>query len=159
MRPYKIAIVKHNYFEFIIAAGIKYACYFISYAEYFKNYKEVADNIYSVNVDVIKSSRKTVTADERTGLTIVEIVKQFLEGLENAVVYVCDNSDGRELFRKKKFDRWFRKYDDGTVIKVDGYIAVPHFNIYNAILIHKDNPKKNRFIEVFNELNATGDNK
>jgi Family of unknown function (DUF6169) len=155
LRPYKIAIVKHNYFDFTTTAGIKYACYFISYAAYFKNYKEVAGNIYSVNVEVIGSNRKAATLDERTGLTIVEIVKQFLEGLENAVVYVCDNSDGRELFRKKKFDLWFRKYDDGTIIKVDGHIAVPNFNIYNAILIHKDNPKKNRFIEVFNELNAT----
>ncbi len=159
MQPYKVIIVKHNYFEFTTVAGIKYACYFLSYAEYFKAYKEVAGNIYSYNIEVIESKKKSVTVDERTGFTIVEIVKKFLEGLENAVVYVCDTSDGRELLRKKKFDLWFRKYDDGTIIKVDGHIAVPNFNIYNAILIHKDNPKKNRFIEVFNDLNATDEYK
>ena len=129
------------------------------YAEYFKSYKEVAGNIYSVNVEMIESKKRAVALDERTGLTIVEIVKRFLESLEDAVVYVCDSSDGRELLRKRKFDLWFRKYDDGTVIKVDGHISVPDFTIYNAILIHKDNPKKNRFIEVFNELNATDDDK
>ena len=68
-------------------------------------------------------------------------------------MYVCDTSDGRELLRKRKFDGWFRKYDDGTIIKVDGHISIPNFTLYNAILIHKDNPKKNRFIEVFNDLN------
>jgi Family of unknown function (DUF6169) len=130
----------------------------LSYAEYFKAYKKVAGNIFSFNVEVMES-KKGVSIDERTGLTIVAIVKKFLEGLENAVVYVCDTGDGRELLRKRKFDLWFRKYDDGTIIKVDGHIAVPDFNIYNAILIHKDNPKKNRFIEVFNDLNTTDENK
>ena len=66
---------------------------------------------------------------------------------------VCDNSDGKELLRKRKFDQWFKKYDDGTIIKVNGHIIVPNFNIYNAILIHKENNKKNLFIEAFNELN------
>ena len=73
--------------------------------------------------------------------------------LTNAVVYVCDASDNKELFRKRKFDTWFREYDDGTIIKIDGHIAIEDFDIYNAILIHKDNPKKNRFIEAFNDLN------
>jgi len=68
-------------------------------------------------------------------------------------VYVCDASDSKELFRKKKFDSWFRQYDDGTIIKIDGHISFENFEICNAILIHKDNPRKNRFIEAFNDLN------
>jgi hypothetical protein len=159
LRLYKIVIVNNNYFEFTTVAGIKYACYFLSYAEYFKNYKEVADNIFSFNVEVLESKRKNIAADERTGFTIVEIVKHFLVSLESAVVYVCDTSDGKELLRKRKFDQWFRKYDDGTIIKVDGHITAPDLNIHNAILIHKDNPKKNRFIEVCNELNAADEEK
>jgi len=131
----------------------------LSYAEYFKKYKEVAENIFSFNVEILEHKRKKIFTDERTGFTIVEIVKQFLESLENAVVYVCDTSDGQELLRKRKFDQWFRKYDDGAIIKVDGHISIPGFRIYNAILIHKDNPKKNRFIEVFNELNEANEEK
>lgn len=69
------------------------------------------------------------------------------------LIYVCDASDSKELLRKRKFDVWFRQYDDGTIIKIDGHIAIENFEIYNAILIHKDNPKKNRFIEAFNDLN------
>ncbi|MBX9784922.1 MAG: hypothetical protein K2X48_16650 [Chitinophagaceae bacterium] len=159
MQPYKFSIVKKNYFEFTTTAGISYACFFISYADYFKDFKEVADSIYSVNLEVLGKNKHNVALDERTGLTIVEILKSFLSKLEEAVVYVCDNSDGRELLRKRKFDIWFRKYDDGTIIKVDGHIVIPNFDIYNAILIHKDNPNKNRFIEVFTELNETSNEK
>jgi hypothetical protein len=129
----------------------------LSYTEYFKEYKEIAENFFSYNVEVIKGRKTSISSDERTGCTIIEIVKNFLAGLENAVVYVCDTSDGKELLRKRKFDQWFRKYDDGTIIKVDGHITAPNFNIYNAILIHKENQKKNRFIEAFNDLNESGD--
>lgn len=155
MQPYKIIVVRNNYFEFTTANGTAYLCYFLSYSEYFKNYKEIADNIYSFNVEVLKGRNTGISSDEKIGRTIIEIVKAFLSGLENAVVYVCDTSDGKELLRKRKFDQWFKKYDDGTIIKVDGHIAVPNFNIYNAILIHKENQKKNRFIEAFNDLNKT----
>ena len=155
MQPYKIIVVRNNYFEFTTANGTVYLCYFLSYSEYFKNYKEIAGNIYSFNVEVLKGRNTGISSDEKIGRTIIEIVKAFLSGLENAVVYVCDTSDGKELLRKRKFDQWFKKYDDGTIIKVDGHIAVPNFNIYNAILIHKENQKKNRFIEAFNDLNKT----
>lgn len=157
MQPYKIIVVRNNYFEFTTTTGIVYACYFLSYAEYFSEYEEIADNVYAFNVEIIKGRKTGISADERIARTIIEIIKTFLSALENAVVYVCDMSDGKELLRKRKFDQWFRKYDDGTIIKVDGHIAVPNFNIYNAILIHKENPRKNRFIEAFNDLNEGED--
>jgi hypothetical protein len=156
LQPYKTNIVRNNYFEFTTSDGTVYLCYFLSYSEYFKNYGEIAGNIFSFNVDIVRGRKTGISSDERVGRTIIEIVKGFLSGLENAVVYVCDTSDGRELLRKRKFDQWFRKYDDGTIIKVNGHIAVPNFNIYNAILIHKENQKKNKFIEAFNDLNESG---
>lgn len=152
MQPYKFSTVKDNYYEFSTSAGTKYACYFLSYAEYFSEYIEIANNVFAFNIDVLlKGSSSTI--DLRIGNTIVQIFKTFLNGLTNAVVYVCDASDSKELLRKRKFDTWFREYDDGTIIKIDGQISSEDFNIYNAILIHKDNPKKNRFIEAFNDLN------
>ncbi len=158
MKPYKFIIAEDNYYEFITAAGTKYACYFLSYSSYFKEYKEIADNIFAFNIEVLEANNKTST-DTRIGLTIVEILKTFLNGLTNAVVYVCDSSDNKEMLRKYKFDSWFRQYDDGTIIKIDGHITVEDFNIYNAILIHKNNPKKNRFIKAFNDLNNSAEEK
>jgi hypothetical protein len=111
LKPYKIIVVKDNYYEFTTSAGIRYACYFLSYSEYFKDYKAIADNIYAFNVELLKRKKINVTLDERIGFTVVQIVKHFLEGLVNAVVYVCDTSYSRELIRKRKFDSWFRQYD------------------------------------------------
>jgi hypothetical protein len=145
LQPYKFITVKNNYYEFTTTAGTQYACYFLSYASYFNEYKDIANNVYAFNLEMMLKGRITII-DPRIGYTLVQIIKTFLNGLINAVVYVCDASDNKEFLRKKKFDVWFRQYDDGTIIKIDGHIAIEDFNIYNAILIHKDNPKKNRFI-------------
>jgi len=155
LQPYKFITVKDNYYEFTTTAGTKYACYFLSYADYFNEYNDITNNVYAFNIEMIVKGKTTVI-DPRIGNTLVQIIKTFLNGLINAVVYVCDASDSKELLRKKKFDMWFRQYDDGTIIKIDGHIATKDFEIYNTILIHKDNPKKNRFIEAFNDLNSQG---
>lgn len=158
MQPYKVITVKDNYHEFTTAAGTKYACYFLSYAGYFDEYKEISGRVYGFNVEQISKGKKA-GADPRIGYTVVHVVKAFLNELVNAVVYVCDNADSRELMRKRKFDTWFKQYDDGSIIKIDGHIVYGDLDIYNAILIHKENQKKNRFIEAFTQLNQSGDNK
>ena len=158
MQPYKISVYKNNYYGFTTGTGIKYACYFLSYAAYFEDYREIASNVFGFNVERITRTGKH-EADTRIGFTIVKIVKLFLNERTNAVIYVCDNADSRELFRKRKFDAWFKLYDDGSIIKIDGHIVYEDVNIYNAILIHKENQKKNRFIEAFTELNESAENK
>ncbi len=158
MQPYKVIRVKDNYHEFTTRAGIKYACYFLSYAGFFDEYQEIAGNVYGFNVQQISKGKK-ITVDSRIGYTIVSIVKAFLSELINAVIYVCDNADSRELMRKRKFDTWFKQYDDGSIIKIDGHIVYGDLDIYNSILIHKENQKKNRFIEAFTELNQATENK
>jgi hypothetical protein len=125
----------------------------LSYSGYFEKYKEIANKVYGFNVERL-SKPNLDRNDLRIGLTIVTIIKQFLTERNNAVIYVCDNADSREVNRKRKFDAWFNQYDDGSIIKIDGHIVYEDLNIYNAILIHKENVKKNKFIYAFAELNG-----
>lgn len=159
MQPYKITVVKNNYYKFTTTAGITYACYFVSSSEYFKDYKDIADSIFNFNLELLDKKLRIASVDERISRTVIEIIKNFLEGAEDAVIYVCDSSDGKELLRKRKFDQWFKKYDDGSVIKIAGHVSLPDIDIYNALLIHKDNPRKNIFIEAFAGLNGVDEDK
>lgn len=160
MQPYKITVVKNNYYKFTTTADATYACYFVSSPEYFEDYKEIANKVFSFNLEILDKKKYTpTTIDERISRTVIKIIKDFLESIENAVIYVCDSSDGKELLRKRKFDQWFKKYDDGSVIKIAGHVSLPGIDIYNAILIHKDNPRKNIFIEAFSSLNGVDEEK
>ncbi|HEX6847984.1 MAG TPA: DUF6169 family protein [Chitinophagaceae bacterium] len=82
-------------------------------------------------------------------LTVTTILRTFLNQQSNVVVYICDNSDNREKARFHKFYHWFKTYNDGSFIQLRGVIRAGDTNILNAMLIHKDNPQLQDFIEAF----------
>ncbi len=159
MQPYKITKRQAFYYSFTSVAGTSYLCYFIPYDYLFANYPLIAPYIYSFNLDVEKGKSKEQPLDIRIGITVAKIIKEYLHDNDNAVVYVCDSSDYREHLRKRKFDNWFKKNDDGSIIKIDRKIVIAETVLFNSLLIHKDNPFKNNFIEVFIELNEKSENK
>ncbi len=97
--------------------------------------------------------------DERIGLTVVEVFKVFFMRRKNVAVYVCDSLDERHLARKRKFDFWFWKYNDGSIVKEDGIAVVDDMEILNSLLIHKENPHCTKIIFAFKELNSRAGNK
>ncbi|MBP6431546.1 MAG: hypothetical protein KA319_07260 [Ferruginibacter sp.] len=155
MQAYKIYKQKAFYYSFTSEAGTKYLCYFITYDYLFLDYPLIAPYIYSFNLDVESGSSKEQPLDERIGVTVSKIIKQYLNNNESAVLYICDSSDYKEHIRKRKFDKWFKKSDDGTIIKIDRKIAISNNILLNSLLIHKDNPLKNSIIEAFIEINDT----
>ncbi|CAN5379851.1 hypothetical protein BH20BAC1_BH20BAC1_14170 [soil metagenome] len=75
---------------------------------------------------------------------------------KNVAVYVCDSLDERQ---KRKFDFWFWKYNDGSIIKEDGIAVVNDMEILNSLLVHKENPHCTKIIFAFKELNSRAGNK
>jgi hypothetical protein len=58
------------------------------------------------------------------------------------------------LARKRKFDLWFWKYSDGSIIKEDELAVVEGVKIYNTLLLHRDNEYFNNILQAFKALNA-----
>ena len=65
--------------------------------------------------------------DVRVHDTIISILADFFDA-ENVILgYTCDVTDGREMARKKLFDRWFEQENDGSLKKiVHGQLLVLH---------------------------------
>ena len=74
---------------------------------------------------------------------MITIVGDFLGSKSNAVVYVCDNSDGRGKARSKKFLSWFDYYDhpSSKIVQVTSNFTVGGLFIYSSLLIHKKNKR------------------
>jgi len=106
---------------------------------------------------VIKGEITSQSLDDKVGETVVEIFKRFFESNDNVVIYVCDSSDDRHFARKRKFDWWFWKYNDGSIVKVDGVAVIANFEIYNSLLIHRENKLADKKINAFNTLNERAD--
>lgn len=68
-------------------------------------------------------------------------------------MYVCDGVDNRQLSRKRKFDIWFWKYNNGSLIKEDEMAIVEGVEIYNSMILHKKNKYLSEVILAYKELN------
>ncbi|MFB2118838.1 DUF6169 family protein [Parapedobacter sp. 2B3] len=154
LRPYRLKEVEKLNYQFETDQGIIYTAYFLDYSTVFFDYGQLVDNIYSFNIDLIQGNTKNTLADSRIADTVVEIMKLFFETNDNVAIYICDSLDNRQLARKRKFDRWFWKYNDGRIIKEDQLAVVDGVSIYNTLLIRKDHQQAALFIEAFRELNA-----
>ncbi len=77
--------------------------------------------------------------DPRIAATVALIVRKFLKNISNGVIYICDSGDKKEHIRKRKFDSWFKKHDEGSIIKadhtavVDGVIYLTRFSFTKTI--------------------------
>jgi hypothetical protein len=165
-----MAIILHAYnfyrfddltFLFTTDAGDEYQCYFISYAEYFASQPEIAPNFFSFNLKLTSNKGKPVRkgTDKRIADTVITIVGDFLASKSNAVVYVCDNSDGRQAVRSRKFLSWFDYFDhpSNKIVKVTSNFTVGGLFIYSSLLIHKKNKRFNDIVLAYLELTKDDD--
>ncbi|MEO8761185.1 MAG: DUF6169 family protein [Bacteroidia bacterium] len=141
------------YYEFITDSGINYRIYFLDYGHILNSYISHTNNIYTFNIDLDGNVSDLGATDERIGLTIVYILKLFFEKIENVIIYVCDSMDDRQLARKRKFDFWFWKYNDVSIIKEDGIAVIESVQILNTLLVNKYNLQLTEIILSFKELN------
>ena len=153
LSPYDLLERDKYTYEFVTQQGVRYAIYFLDYSYMFDKYPNIADNIYTFNIDVVNGVADNSIANERIGLTVLEVFRLFFSKMQNVAVYVCDNLDDRHIARKRKFDLWFWKYNDGTLIKEDGIAIIEDLVIYNFLLIHKSNTHLMEIILAYKELN------
>lgn len=151
--PYPLLENDEYSFEFITETGIKYKVYFLDYSYMFESYSNISCPVYSFNIDALEGDPDNSQADERVGLTISKIIKLFFREMNNVAVYVCDSLDERQYARKRKFDIWFYLYNDGPLIKEDGLAVIEGTEIYNAMILHKQNRQLTEIILAFKELN------
>jgi hypothetical protein len=133
--------------------GIQYVIYFLDYSGMFTDYPEIAHDIFMFNIDVTAGDPDHSPGDDRIGITILSVFNLFFRKSQNVAVYVCDALDNRHLSRKRKFDIWFWKYNDGSLIKEDDVAIVEGVEIYNSLILHKRNEHLREIILAYKELN------
>lgn|GEM_PF-1200075 len=89
--------------------------------------------------------------DIRIGSTVISIIKNYLVEVDHfsILVFNCDISDGRQIKRHHKFDRWFRAYaTDLNFEKMDEEILEPdtsgsgYISTFISILFAVNHPRK-----------------
>ncbi len=155
LHAYPIFQVSELSYRFITNAGIEYVCSFVTYAEYFKEHPPtISSKFYAFNLDLVNKKLKSKGTDKRIADTVISIVGDFLNSQINAVVYICDNSDGREVARAKKFLSWYDYYSHPShqILQVTGDLKIGELRLYTALLVHRKNKLKKQLIEAYIDL-------
>jgi hypothetical protein len=159
LSPYPLKEHDEYSFEFVTDRGIRYTVYFLDYSSMFADYPGIGYQIFTFNIDVLTGNPNETSSDERIGLTILEVFNSFFQKSQNVAVYVCDSLDDRQRSRKRKFDRWFWKYNDGSLLKEDDIAVIEGTEIYNSLILHKQNEFLNEIIIAYKELNQKASEK
>jgi Family of unknown function (DUF6169) len=154
-QPYRLSKINDLTYGFTTDAGVIYQCSFISYAEYFFEFPEIASKVYAFNIDKKNTALKTRGIDPRIADTVVKIVGDFLVSQINAVVYVCDPSDGKGNARFKKFKSWFEYYthDSAQIVQISDFLETDSGSLHAVLLVHKKNKLRDQFVKAFFDLN------
>lgn len=97
---------------------------------------------------------KNPPLDQLVSGTIADIIKDFYFKKDQSIcIYICDSSDGRQEFRRRKFDDWFYAHDQYGLIKMDEKIKDSKGILYPiSLIIQRDNPYFIEIIDGFRQL-------
>ena len=157
--PYAFKEIGKLSYQFTTDQGIVYDANFVDYSFLFPEYPEFSKDVYSFNLEVVQGDIYGQAMDTKIAETVVAIFLEFFHSKQNVIIYICDTTDDRQFTRKRKFDTWFWKYNDGTILKEDGLAIVADVTIYNSLLIHKRNEFLDRAINAFRTLNERANDK
>lgn len=147
--PYKYEAVDNLYYVFSNVDGIKYQVYFTPMYDYYP------DLVGTYSFSIEPEARQVHQMDRRIALTVVDILTHFFANNEHAMIMVCDTLDGKEMKRRKLFDRWFIQYNNGKILKYDGSAQADDYTLYLSIYFTKENPHRNQLVTAFYDLLKT----
>jgi|GEM_PF-925174 len=143
----------HVTFEFLTQFDVKYEVYFANYSSLFEDYPDVTCDVYCCGIEVAEGDPSISPLDKKVGATMAEIVKFFFAETSNVIVYVCDSLDNKEVARKRKFDDWFSRYNDGSYTKYNNVAIIDGSKIYNSLILHNKNEQRHLVANAFDEVN------
>ena len=138
-------IVELNY-EFVSRNGIRYHLYFTPMDVLYPDMV----NTYSFNIE--REGTAPHSIDRRIAATVIDILTRFFEKVENAMIMVCDNTDGKQEKRRVLFNRWFDFYNDGTLSSRSAEVREGYYQLLVSIYFKNENPNKQQLVSSFNEM-------
>lgn len=149
LSPFEINEDEPLDYTFLNRDGIKYHATFYPVEYLYPQFPKT----YSFSIE--PEDKRAHRIDPRISATIVEILRRFFSINENAMIMVCDSTDGKEGKRRKLFDRWFENFADDSILRYDASAPLEEYQLHISIYFRNDNPNKNALVKAFYDLLKT----
>lgn len=148
--PYNLTKSEIGY-EFVSGAGVRYHLYFSNYYLTDADGNDLVVPMFGFDCvpERSKQDRNQKRHDPRIKATIISLIVDFFEKKPNdGLLYICDQKDDKAENRSILFGAWHKEMAD-KIEKYDNEHSHAELDFYSSLLIVKDNPDKNKFIEAF----------
>ena len=142
-----------NVYTFRAASGSIYAVRFKSTPYLFDNAPAIAEQVYELVIKQVRLSVGRSGPDPAIAVTIATICKNFFENRERILLYICETADFKHLARVRKFDSWFRQFNDHHYLKLDTQFPDTNGVTYFVSLIFRwGHPHLHTIVDAFENL-------
>jgi hypothetical protein len=144
---YNLSFTSEGFYSFTTDLNSVYLIYLVDNTDLF-GLSGRGVNIYEFGF-AIDGDRPDSGKDPRVEATIIQFISDFFESTNNnAILYVTDQSDGRQAERKRIFDIWFTRNQSKVSVKLikEDFIDVP---IYSSIILAESNPLLQEILDLF----------
>lgn len=156
---YKFRLIggHENLYKFETKNGVEYDVRFKPNADYVPPEEPWRDELYEIVIDVASAPDPArIPADRVIFPTIVVIIADFFANHQRVILYICDDSDSKELARKRKFDGWYARSGDFLFEKHDlPTVAIGPERYFASVFFRRDNPNRFAIIAAFDRLGAS----
>ena len=143
------SLTEEGRYHFTTESGIEYFAYFLDLTNY-------GPDFYTFNFErqVIPVGAEKAATGRDVLDTICQILSDFFKKKTNAMLFVCDSTDGRAEGRRRLFSRKFNSVNDGSFEKVDRDGRTDYYSVYSSLIYRKDNPNKEELLKGFDKICA-----
>lgn len=146
LNPYNVVETNPLDYYFTTKHGIEYHVFFLSAADM---HPVFADTFW---FNIEPQDNRPHPIDSRIAITVVHILKKFFVHNEWAMLMVCDTLDGKQAKRRKLFNRWYKKYNNGELMTFNAMTENDDYTLYVSLYVKKENSRMREIIDAFYEL-------
>jgi len=151
-RAYEIIKVNEQKYKFITENDIEYQIKLKNTSMNYQTLSGEQQKIYEISLN----GMSTAPRDLKTGLTIIEFLRQFMAGKNDAIMYRVHNK--MEAFKKDRrrgdlrkilFDRLMRYHGQGYIALSNSVFNPPPDDELFCIVVDVNTPNYNKVVESF----------
>lgn len=132
---------------FDTTSGARYVAYFLDLTSF-------ADHLFTFNFDRVREKQRKIV-DSQVFDTICVILEGFFTKHRNALLLVCDSTDGREAARMRLFNSWFHRISPPGLLKIDRMGFAETYSLLVSFLVWENNPDKDYLVAKLDEYCST----
>ena len=143
-----------NKYNFRTVNDVSYNVRFKPNSDYVPLHELWRDELCEIIIEVATTPDPLrIPADRAIFPTIVAIISDFFVLHQRVILYICDDSDSKELARKRKFDSWYARLGNPAFEKHDlPTVAAGRERYFASVFFRRDNPNRLAIITAFERL-------